>query len=168
MTGFVYAFAALDGRIKIGWSADPIKRMTKLNTDCSTPVRMLGMIEGTKKQEAELLGLLSPWRAHRDWFYPQGAVLAFVEKLPKAKPQVFRRLENPGPETHPITRWRFVNRKTLGELARAVGTTHPTIWRWENKRLLPGKQFWEPLRAVTGIDVVEIIAWQRNRSAAAA
>lgn len=87
MTGFVYAMATEDGRAKIGWSADPVRRLSKVNSDTATPARLAGAIPATKEQEAEILELLSPWRIHRSWHRNEGAVAVFISKLPSLAPR---------------------------------------------------------------------------------
>ena len=104
MTGFVYAIGDGNGAVKIGWSADPIRRLSKIACDCPAAPKLLGLIEATQAQEYEAHRLLEPWCIRREWFRLEGPVLAFVEMLPK-----------PGPRGR---------KRTFSE----VGVSRPQLW----------------------------------------
>jgi DNA-binding XRE family transcriptional regulator len=136
MIGFVYAVGDQTGRVKIGWSGDPLRRLNKIGSDCSSAVTLLGLIPATRAQEAEIQVLLNPWKVNREWFYLKGPVKAFVDKLPQSKPHS---VDSQG--IHPLRKWRLENKKTRDDLAAAVGVSGVTITRWENgaRRIPDGK-----------------------------
>lgn len=81
MAGFIYAIGN-DERVKIGYSADPIRRFSKLQTDSAVRCELIGMVAGTVEQERELHQLLAAYRIHREWFRREGVVAALCEMLP--------------------------------------------------------------------------------------
>ena len=53
--GFVYYIQEeMDGNIKIGWSDDPIKRLTQHQTSNSRELRMLVYVKGSQEYEREI------------------------------------------------------------------------------------------------------------------
>ncbi len=149
MTGFVYAMVSADGRAKIGWSADPVRRLAKINADCVEPVRLAGLVPATVEQEAELLRLLAPWKLHRSWHRMEGAVLAFIDCLPKAMP-LARLCKSKG--HHPVRRYRQEKELSLEQLADSVGATAASISRIETGLQNPGLDLLRRLVEVTGIN----------------
>jgi hypothetical protein len=83
MTGFLYAIGNDEGRVKIGWSADPAKRRSEIASDLPGKIELLGVIAATHEQEAEAHQLFEPWRISGEWYRLEGAVAAFVAMLPK-------------------------------------------------------------------------------------
>lgn len=123
MTGFIYAIDDGVGRVKIGWSGDPLRRLGKIKSDCSHYVRLLGLIEGTKKQEAELHQLFRPWQHRREWYRFEGPIVTFVDMLPQPIP---RPLKN-----NPLKAYRQREGITQGQLADQLGVERVTVARWE-------------------------------------
>ena len=88
MTGFIYAIGDETGRVKIGWSQQPVRRLAKISSDCSSAVTLLGIVQATQSQEKEIHTLLSPWRINREWFRHEETVAVFVSMLAKPKPRL--------------------------------------------------------------------------------
>lgn len=86
MTGFIYAIGDGEGRVKIGWSADPVKRRAAIDCGCPSETILLGFIPATRAHEAEAHELLAPWRLSGEWFRLQDLVAAFVDMLPAPRP----------------------------------------------------------------------------------
>ncbi len=126
MSGFVYAIGDGEGRVKIGWSADPIRRLSQINTNCPQSVGLLGVIEATKEQEAEAHNLLAPWRVSGEWFFLEGPVQKFIEMLPRPVPRIVLRGSYKH-STHPLSRWLTENCMTTSEFAKLVGVTQGMI-----------------------------------------
>lgn len=84
MTGFVYAISNSRGAVKIGWTRDILRRLSTLNVSAAEPLLLLGAVEATIDQEAELHGLLSAARIRGEWFRDDHkAVVEFIRLLPK-------------------------------------------------------------------------------------
>lgn len=131
MTGFVYAIGDGEDRVKIGWSADPIHRMAKLQTDCPTRATLLGLVPATKAQEAELHELLDPWRLNGEWFRLEGIVAAFVGILPTPQPRLSRIGAGRPPrvvydDAHPLLKHIVANTQQR-QFAREVGCSEPHL-----------------------------------------
>lgn len=99
--GFVYAVADGEGRVKIGWSRNPIRRLAQIAIACPRKVELLGYVQATRDQEAEVHTLLSRWRLGGEWFALVGPVIAFVEMLPKPRPVAISTELPKKPETVP-------------------------------------------------------------------
>jgi hypothetical protein len=150
MTGFVYAIGDGRGRVKIGWSADPVRRLNKIGSDCPTKATLLGLIQATKAQEHAAHELLAAWRVNREWFLLEGAVLDFVAALPQPRPRAVNRKE-PREGDHPLTAWRKKNEYTLASFGAALGTSHVTVSRWEQGHRIPTRRYMARIQDLTGI-----------------
>lgn len=82
MVGYLYAIKA--GRcVKLGYSTNPLHRMVKIQSDNHERCVLLGVVPATQDQEAELHGLLAPWRVSGEWFdYAAAPVAALCKMLP--------------------------------------------------------------------------------------
>lgn len=149
MTGFVYAIGDGRGRVKIGWSQDPMRRIGKIASDCPSKVSLLGLIPATIEQEQQAHALLAPWRVNREWFALEGVVAAFVQMLPKPRPRSLRTEVRPG--DHPLRVWRKTNNLTLEQLGEMVGVERPTVNRWEHSVRVPSRQHMRRLIEITGL-----------------
>lgn len=114
MTGFVYAIGDGEGRVKIGWSGDPIRRLRGIQTGCPQNAKLIGMVRATKSQESQAHKLLARWHIKGDWFRFEGAVAVFVGMLPLAGPRAVAIESNP-------RIWRRNNGLTLADVAIAIG-----------------------------------------------
>lgn len=82
--GWVY-FARDDrGRIKIGWSADPVRRVAGLQTAHAEDLELLGSAPGRKASETEHHERFDGFRIRREWFAPGAPLLAYIAALPQA------------------------------------------------------------------------------------
>lgn len=149
MTGFVYAISDGQGRVKIGWSSDPFRRLNKIASDCSSHASLVGIVRATKGQEREAHDLLAPWRANREWFYMRGPVLAFVDALHKPIPRAGRRTV--GPDDSPLLAWRKTNKITLAQISKLIGARPPTINRWEKGIRVPRPRYMRRITELTGL-----------------
>lgn len=142
MTGFIYAVSDGEGRVKIGWSADPVRRLTEINVYCPLQVTLLGVIEATKEHEAETHDLLAPWCVSGEWFRHEGPVAEFVSMLPKPQPKPIITSS----ASHPLRAYRDRHRLTLEALADRTGTTKATLSRIENGKQSPSRGMMARLR----------------------
>lgn len=58
----------LSGRVKIGYAADPAKRVAELATGSPGPLVLMGTVPGERQEEATLHAHFAQWRRHREWF----------------------------------------------------------------------------------------------------
>ena len=82
MSGFVYAIECEDA-VKIGWAANPVRRLSELNVGSHRTHRLLGFARGTKAHEAELHHLCDVQRIRGEWFRKGGVVNLFLDRLPE-------------------------------------------------------------------------------------
>lgn len=147
MNGFIYAIGFAGSLVKIGHSADPWRRLDKLRSDCPSPLELIGMIAATRRQEAEAHELLSPWRADREWFRFEGAVVSFVQMLPKPRrPTIRRSLDGVQPGS--LKAWIRVN-TTQAAFARRVGCSEAHLSDLLSGRKMPSLQLAARMSAAT-------------------
>jgi hypothetical protein len=146
MTGFVYAIGDGEGRVKIGWSADPLRRLVKLRSDCPGEVKLLGVIEATKAQEAEAHELLAPWRVSGEWFRCEGPVAAFVGMLALPKPKPI----DVDPNPHPLKYFLADREMSQAEFAKRIGSTQASVSRYVAGARMPRREHLARIRKATG------------------
>jgi len=79
--GFVYYIQEeLDGNIKIGWSDDPIKRLSQHQTSNSRELRMLVYVKGSQEDEREIHRKFQNTKTQGEWFKPDKRLLVHIEK----------------------------------------------------------------------------------------
>ena len=79
--GFVYYIQEeLDGNIKIGWSDDPIKRLSQHQTSNSRELRMLVYVKGSQEYEREIHRKFQISKTTGEWFKPDKRLLVHIEK----------------------------------------------------------------------------------------
>lgn len=146
MTGFIYAIGNADGLVKIGWSSNPRSRLSKINSDTSSPCALLGYVEGTREQEAALHLLLSGERAHAEWYRRGPAVSLFVSALPKPA--------TPAPRVtigaaSALAQYRASAGLTMQALAAKLGVDKSAVCKWEARKV-PAERV-RQIEAMTGI-----------------
>lgn len=80
MSGFVY-FIRCNDRVKIGYSAEPAKRVSELSTGAAYPLALVAAIAGDARQERLLHRVLSAQRVHREWFAFSGPIPDLIEAI---------------------------------------------------------------------------------------
>lgn len=79
--GFVYYIQEeMDGNIKIGWSEDPLKRLSEHQTSNSRELRMLVYVKGDKDYEKEIHRKFQSSKTTGEWFKPDKRLLVHIEK----------------------------------------------------------------------------------------
>jgi len=134
MIGYVYAINDHEGRVKIGWSNNPVRRLSEINVVRATRASLYGFVAATRAQEAELHDLLTPWHVSGEWFRLEGPVLAFVEMLPKPKPKP---VVSFGPVADALRAAREQLGETQIEFARRFGVAQGVLSRWETMNRRP-------------------------------
>lgn len=75
-------------RVKIGYSADPWARFSKIQTDCSATLILEAAIEGGREEEAALHELFRTRHERGEWFVWSGPVARYVVGLESVLRQV--------------------------------------------------------------------------------
>lgn len=61
-------FIETNGLVKIGYSNDPMRRLTGIATWCPTKCHLIGVIDGDMKAERELHKRFGAFHSHGEWF----------------------------------------------------------------------------------------------------
>lgn len=156
--GFVYAMAAANGLVKIGYSEKPRLRLSKINSDAGSPCELVGFVPATRAQEADLHKLLTPERSYREWYRHGELTAHFLSLLPVMQGRRAggrqRKFSQAG--AHPLSTYRARSGKTLGDLAKLVGVTQCSLSRIENGKQGITAQMAMTLGRVTGIPLHEL------------
>jgi hypothetical protein len=112
------------GPIKIGFSVDPVARLSKVQSDNAAPCRLLGVMPGDEPEEGALHSKLAKHRIRGEWFAASADVLAQV-------PEVVADAE-PARITLPMFACK---RGNVSALSRAIGVSHSTVLRWVESRV---------------------------------
>jgi hypothetical protein len=70
-----------NGPIKIGYSADPQRRLQSLSTASPYPLRLLGVLDGDMTLEQTLHHRFADHQLEGEWFAPVPELLAFIAEL---------------------------------------------------------------------------------------
>jgi hypothetical protein len=124
MSGFVYVVASSSGLFKIGYTNDPRRRLSMLRTSTADDLQMLGVIEGTEDHERALHEMLAPWRVAREWFRPCRAISYLLEQATPVAPRGRK-----SGLSDPISMYSRMSGQTLGDIAKAAGSSRMTLWR---------------------------------------
>lgn len=81
MSYVYFVQAGEGGPLKIGHTINPGTRLSALQTACSEPVNVLGLIEGDLRRERRIHRALAAHRRTGEWFDPSPAVLGFARRL---------------------------------------------------------------------------------------
>lgn len=79
--GFVYVAQREDGRIKVGWSSDVMRRITEMRRDAKQTVQLLACFPGNKPAELRLHDRLKAHKYRGEWYEPHAEVMAVIDSL---------------------------------------------------------------------------------------
>lgn len=78
-SGFVYFIQGEgEGRIKIGWSVDPRRRLEVIQRFSPVALRLLGTFQGSRTDEARAQKLFDHAHSHGEWFEPTAELVAYA------------------------------------------------------------------------------------------
>lgn len=80
MIGYLYAIKA-GNCVKLGYSSNPLSRLVKIQSDNHERCILIGVVEATQKQEAEVHTLLAPWKVTGEWFLADAGPVAALCSL---------------------------------------------------------------------------------------
>lgn len=79
----IYFITARDiGRVKIGYSADPARRFSKVQSDSPVNLALERVCPGCESEEARLHTRFADYRLSGEWFALAGPIEAHMETLP--------------------------------------------------------------------------------------
>lgn len=78
---FVYALCAWDGRVKIGFSATPKRRIAAIKSINSQQISELMVVPGSRQHEKFLHQLLSAYHIKGEWFVACEEVMTAIERV---------------------------------------------------------------------------------------
>jgi hypothetical protein len=167
MNGYLYAIACGE-MVKFGYSANPFKRMVKLQADNAGACTLLGVVPCLQKQEIELHALLSKFRVSGEW-YPRGpSPIEFVISKLRAleAPRVARRVKPPcGPIQLIIDAFKTAETVSLSDLL-SVDESHVRVMRARNS--IP-PEYWSRIvdaaaeHGIEGVTLVDLIRAREDR-----
>lgn len=71
------------GPIKIGYAANPQKRLNQIQNMSPVPIRMIAAVEGDRRLEFDIHRRFSSQRLYGEWFEPTETLFNFIDNLPK-------------------------------------------------------------------------------------
>lgn len=149
MQGYVYLIENQVGLVKIGWSTNPVARLSKINSDTSSHCRLLGFASGTRLSEKEAHRLCANERVHGEWYKKGEVVRLLIDRVP-----IFDRdnsLAIPKEGECALAAFRRRNRMSQDDLAQVLNVDRVSILRWEKSYVpIPVKRLFE-IEAKTGI-----------------
>jgi hypothetical protein len=83
--------AGENGLIKIGFAKNVAKRLVKMQVDCPVPLRVIGVLQGERADEAGAHKRFAGDRARGEWFRPSDELSAYVATLPQVSIRAQRR-----------------------------------------------------------------------------
>lgn len=113
MTGFVYCIGTPGGMVKIGWSADPKRRLAKIQSDTPETLSFFGVIPGGAEVEAEIHARFASLRRRGEWFEDAGGEIS----------RAFPRYEPPTHEIADLRSWLVARRVPASDMAAHVGVS---------------------------------------------
>lgn len=75
----IYFIQAENNTIKIGYSKQPLSRLSELQVGSAHPLKLLAVIPGGPKKEKELHTRLQKYKLNGDWFKPEPEVINLVQ-----------------------------------------------------------------------------------------
>lgn len=79
--GYCYFVGATEGPIKIGYSADPCRRLRQLRRDTPEDIRILAKVHGGREREQYYHCLFEDLHRGGEWFERTPELLAEIERL---------------------------------------------------------------------------------------
>lgn len=119
------------GRVKIGYSKEPHKRFSKVQSDSPLALKLERICAGDRAEEAGFHARFAGLRTSGEWFDLSPEIEAQMSTLPKAiAPCMTPRIALTGP----LGRWIAENSHTVESFGALVGSTGATISRVCNRK----------------------------------
>jgi predicted XRE-type DNA-binding protein len=144
MTGFVYCIGEGSGRaVKVGYSADPHRRLAKIRADNVGDMKLLGMLPGNVALEAEIHRRFEYLHIRGEWFDDFGcAITDFFGPLASIEAQVV--------EVINLRTWMQANGLTQIDLSGALGVHSSIVSRLLAQKMRPSLDLAVRIECLTG------------------
>lgn len=151
MTGFVY-FIRCEDRVKIGYSENPVRRLTKINADAPFPCELLGWVAADDYPERELHERFATDRLHSEWFAVSPGLLSFVQMARVSEIVGKDRFERRDlSDASAMKRWRYAAKLRQSDAAARIGVDQSLWNKWETGKIRVGDERVLDVEALTGI-----------------
>jgi DNA-binding phage protein len=138
MSGFIYAIEC-GQRVKIGFSMQPMKRLSKIASDAPFPCRLLGYWRGSEADELAIHEKFQDTRVHGEWFAATEALMHFIAgrkiDLPAEALDARKSVDLCGFLVHPLAKFSADANISIAAIAEKAGVSRMTIYR-----LMKGEQ----------------------------
>lgn len=135
-------FIKCRGRVKVGFSEDPWRRMYKVSADAPFPCELIGVMDGDRAEEARIHAKWDHLHCHREWFKASAEFLGWIASAAVVKREVEGR--KPHGEMCGLT----VKRGSKIQIARECGITPGAVSQWQK---VPA-EFCSTVSRITGIE----------------
>jgi len=80
---FIYFIkpVGMDGPVKIGWSVNPMSRVSEFMTYSPFPLELVFSMPGTRELDWNLHDCFFDLHSHREWFFADERLTSFIQKL---------------------------------------------------------------------------------------
>lgn len=136
MSGYIYAIAADNGLVKIGYTNQLRGRLSHLRANNCLKLSPLGYARGTREQEADLHRLLSAEHVRGEWFKRGRLTSAFLSMLatwPGAEPRL---KTQPAATRADAIISRFGGKRAIAAL---LNVSPDAVKQWKQRGDIPGK-----------------------------
>lgn len=145
-------FIESQGLVKIGFSLKPLLRVNKIKSDSPHPCNLIGVMDGTREDEADVQSKFSHLRHRAEWYRLDHELRSFIESYPPIKAVK----DKPEP-TDPISRWMWLNDSTDRHLGALMGVSQTQVNRVRRGKSDPSCDFLRSLHKVTGVTPNEVL-----------
>lgn len=137
---------AATGHVKIGFSEDPWRRLSQIQSHCPGALTLRAIVEGDEAAEAELHARFAEYSVRGEWFRAAGAVADHIMTLPKAQP--------PARYVKTTSFWNGLNGS---QVARLVGVHKSFISEVRTGKRRPSPELAIKLQRATGVSAIRLV-----------
>ncbi len=146
-TGYVYFIECRDRdkkpvAIKIGYSENPARRLTKISSDSLYDCELLGVIAGSRKEEKQIQSIFQNDVIRREWFQVSDRLHQYISDKTFLPEPVKRRIARMNPE-NPTEDFRSLiwSWPTLADFADCIGVSVATAAQMRSRNLVSARYF---------------------------
>lgn len=132
------------GAIKIGYSGNPDRRLSILQTGHVGKLGLLAVMGGTVDDEQALHGRFSSCHLRGEWFHPSPDLTDFISALPK-------------PEKAKSKTQEFWNGLTAAEVCRRTGFSSRMLCEIQAGKYRPSPEKAIAIQRATGVSAIKLV-----------